>query len=136
MLFNTTNKIERRKMFMYIRKLIKRNGIVEVISKNVRTINQNSYVHVLFALYGIENGYTIDEAKTLVKRELKYYYEKNNQYFLVKTSTMTTKELTVFIDKFRNWSAQMGCYLPTADEHKENYVYYNNEIEKNQKYLQ
>ena len=135
MLYNSKHRIELRKMFMYIRKLIKSNSIIEVINKSKRTISQNSYLHVLFGLYGIEYGWKLKEAKTVIKRELGYYYEKNGEKFLFKTSEMTTKEMSVFIDKFLKFASEQGCLLPDANEHKDNFSYYHNEIEKMQKYL-
>ena len=101
-----------------------------------RTLSQNAYLHVLFSLWGNEYGYSIDESKIVVKRALKYIYERNGETFLRQTSGMDSKELTGFIDRFRNWSASEGFYLPTANEIGENYADYAYEIdraERNQK---
>jgi len=95
-----------------------------------RTLTQNAYLHVLFSLWGNEYGYSVEEAKIVVKRALKYTYERNGTTFLMHTSEMDTKELSEFVDKFRNWSALNGCYLPTANEIGENYSDYAFEIER------
>lgn len=107
----------------YLAKLIKAGNAIELkkIPKK-RTNKQNRYVHALFTLYGGEWGLTMDETKTVVKRELGYIYEKHGQKFLMHTSQMDTKKLTEFIDRFRNMSASQGLYLPSADEFNENYV--------------
>ncbi len=115
----------------YFDKLIKAGDAIELkkIHKN-RTNKQNRYVHALFTLYGGEWGLTMEETKTVVKRELGYIYEKNGQKFLMHTSQMDTKELTEFIDRFRNMSADQGLYLPSADEFNDNYVELMKEIER------
>ena len=125
---------------MYFSKLLKDGSKIELkkIAKK-RTLNQNSYVHVLFQLWGNHFGYSIEEAKQVVKVELGYTYEKGDgnvgfnpdcYVFLRKTSDMNTKELTEFIDKFRNWSASEGFYLPSSDEIGQNWEYFAKEIER------
>jgi len=95
-----------------------------------RSLSQNAYLHVLFSIWGNEFGYSIDETKVVVKRHLKYTYERNGTTFLVHTSSMDSKTLSEFIDRFRNWSASEGCYLPSADEIGENYADYAAEIDR------
>ena len=107
----------------YFAKLVKDQSAIEIkkIQKK-RTNQQNRYVHALFSLFGLEWGYTTEEAKTVVKRELGCTYEKNGLYFLSRTSEMNMKELTEFIDRFRNFSASHGLYLPSSDEFDTNYI--------------
>lgn len=112
-------------------------AMVELTKINPRrTILQNRYIHVLFALFGIEFGYTLDEAKTLLKRECSFMtYEKSGTKFLRHTSQMQTDELTKFIDWVRTYSAQQGLYLPTPDEYREGQAYIDNQIESHSEYL-
>ena len=107
----------------YMAKLVKDQSAIELkkIHKR-RTNSQNRYLHALFALFGGEFGYTVDEAKILVKRQLGYTYVKNEHTFLEHTSEMDVKQLTEFIDRFRTFSAHQGCYLPSADEFDTNYI--------------
>lgn len=95
-----------------------------------RSNKQNRYLHALFALFGNHLGYNIEEIKTIVKRELGYIYEKNGTKFLRHTSEMDTKTLSEFIDRFRNYSAHEGLYLPTAEEFDENYIAMMKEVER------
>lgn len=112
-------------------------AMVELTKINPRrTILQNRYIHVLFALFGIEFGYTLDEAKTFLKRECSFMtYEKAGTKFLRHTSQMQTDELTKFIDWVRTYSAQQGLYLPTPDEYREGQAYIDNQIESHSEYL-
>ncbi len=136
MIFNTSTPVEIIKLETYKDFLINQGCIVELKKKlKKRTIKQNSYLHKLFSLFGVKFGYSIDEAKVLIKRTLKYTYKKNNQVFLKKTSKMDTKELTIFIEKFRNYSSINGYYLPSADEYLTNYAEFERQIADNEIYL-
>ena len=118
-----TNEADVKKAQVYLDKLITDQSKAEIIKINKkRTNSQNRYVHALFTIFGGAFGYNPDEAKTIVKRDLKYTYEKQGEVFLVQTRSMDTKELTDFIEKFRNYSAHNGCYLPTPEEFSENYI--------------
>lgn len=104
--------------------------------KECRTVQSNKYLHVLFALYGIEIGLTLEESKTFVKRSCPFgTYEKKNVKFLRKTSLFDTLEMTNFIDWFRTWSAQQGYYLPSSEEYIMQHLFIDNEIERNKEFL-
>lgn len=115
---------------VYFAKLVERGSKIEL--KKIperRTISQNSYVHALFTLAGSHFGHSTDEMKIVVKRILGYVYVKDDQEFYTHTSLMDTKQLTIFIDRFRNWSASEGYYLASADEMGQNWDYFAKEIE-------
>ena len=109
-----------------------------------RSTSQNSYLHVLFALWSKEFGYTMDEAKDTIKDALGYTYEADKGKLFnkiipfsrvsvhrKKTSEMDSKELTIFIEKFRDWSASTcGLYLPSSEEFLQEQIYFENIIEK------
>lgn len=131
MILDLHKEADRKRAQVYFDKLMELSSKIEL--KKIpqrRTLSQNAYLHVLFSLWGNEYGYSIDEAKIVVKRALKYTYRRNEETFLRHTSDMDSKELTEFIDKFRNWSALQGFYLPSADEIGENYSDYVFEIER------
>lgn len=114
---------DRNKAETYFTKLRETGSKIEL--KKIperRTLKQNSYLHKLFTLYGGEFGWTTEEAKAVIKTALRYVYVKDGVEFLSHTSDMDTKELTIFIDRFRNLSSSQGCYLPTPEEFSENYV--------------
>jgi len=122
---------DRNRADVYFAKLMKDKAKIELKKISPpRSINQNSYVHVLFQLWGNHFGYTLDEAKQVVKIKLEYTYWKDDEVFLRKTSLMNAKELTEFIDKFRNWSAHEGCYLPTSEEYLLRHFDYSQEVER------
>ena len=125
------NTADVKKAQVYLDKLINDQSKAELIKINKkRTNSQNRYLHALFQLWGSFFGYTLDESKMVIKMALGYTYEKSDHIFLSKTSEMDTKQLSEFVDKFRNWSASEGCWLPSADDFKLRYVDYMREIER------
>lgn len=134
--FTNSNQSEKEKARIYLEEVIKDCKVIRIEEvKPLRSNSQNRYLHVLFALFGIKFGLTIEEAKEAVKMALDYTYEKKGKKFFRQTSKMDTGELSEFIDKFRNFSNEHGCYLPTADEYNGKYIYFETEIEKHKNYL-
>ena len=133
MKYNTSDIYERKVLFENLRKLIKSGCIVELKQvRKRRSIDQNSYLHVCITLYAIHFGYTIDEAKTLLKRLCNFMvYEKNGQKFLKRTRDLDTKEMTTFIDFIRTHASIEGCHIPTSDQYLTEKYFFDNEIEKN-----
>jgi len=122
----------------YLQKLISDKCKIELSKvQEKRTQQQNKYVHVLFCLFGIHTGYSKDEAKTIVKRSCSFMkYEKKGVLFLRSTADLNTKEMTDFIDWFRNWSSNAhGCYLPSPEEYDQNAFEIDRQIEYNKIYL-
>lgn len=131
MKLNLSKPEEGIKGTVYFNKLLKDGSKIELRKiAPKRSIDQNSYVHVLFTLWGFHFGYTTTEAKQVVKDHLGYTYVKNGIKFYAKTSEMDTKVISVFIDKFRNFSSHEGCYLPTAEEYKMRHFDYSQEAER------
>ena len=137
MKYNLENSFDVERAKTYFNKLLSDKSKIEIIkNREVRTIKQNAYLHVCITLFGINFGYTIEEAKTHLKRTCNFMtYEKNNEKFLRKTSELDTLELTVFIDWIRNYSSDNGCYIPDANEYLMNKFEIDKEIEKNNLHL-
>lgn len=133
MIFDTSKSEHKMKAEAYFAKLIEGKKRFELkILHPKRSLQHNAYFHVLCSLYGLHFGYSIDEVKTDIKIDLGYVYTKNGKDYLKHTSDMTTKELTDFIEKFRNLSAMRGKYLPAPHELSDDDL---NEIARNQNYL-
>ena len=125
MKFDTSITKDLLKARAYLDNLSKSGSKVELKKIHPkRSTSQNSYLHVLFTLWGNEYGYSVDETKYNVKYALGYYDQELIKEGLLgvvsyhSTSKMDSKELTTFIEKFRDWSASTcGLYLPSADEY-------------------
>ena len=122
-IFNLKNEYEIPKFKAYVNKLFKERAVVEVKKKLPnRTLAQNSYLHLLLGYFGSEYGCSLEEAKIdFYKRtcnrdlfERKTVNKKGREVTYLRSSAeLTTGEMTLSIDRFRNWSASVaGVYLP------------------------
>lgn len=109
--------------------LEKEKGIVELTEvKPKRTIKQNSYLYLILGLFACEYGESIDYVK-----EYYFKYAANKTLFLMEkedrilgkrkylrsSSDLTTEEMTLAIERFRDWSSiYAGIYLPSPEEHR------------------
>lgn len=109
--------------------LEKKKGIVELTEvKPKRTIKQNSYLYLILGLFACEYGESIDYVK-----EYYFKYAANKTLFLREkedrilgirkylrsSSDLTTEEMTLAIERFRDWSSiHAGIYLPSPEEHR------------------
>jgi hypothetical protein len=105
--------------------------------KPIRSLSQNAYLHVCIALFGIEFGYHLEDAKQLLKRSCSFmhYLDAESNMHTVKTRELDTKQLTDFIDYIRTFSSMQGCYIPSPEEYIENRTYIDNAIASNKQYL-
>ena len=137
MIFDLANNIDKELFEKRCQKLIDKKVIIEIKEKRLhRTIRQNSYLHVCLAIFSIEFGYSMQETKTLLKRNCSFMiYEKNHKSFLRSTADLDTKEMTDFIEFIREYSAKEGLYIPTSEEYIKNQTSIDKEIEQNKMHL-
>ena len=137
MKFNTSIESDLKKAKVRFEYLCSKQKQIELKElRKSRSLSQNSYLHVVISLYCIEFGYTLNEAKTDLKRMCGFMtYEKNNSRYLRETKKMNSAELTEFIDWIRNYASQNGLYIPTSEEYKTNKHSIDNDINKFKEYL-
>jgi hypothetical protein len=125
MKFNLTKDIDiarlRARVEYHIRK---RTPNVELTEK--RTVKQNSYLHLILGWFAVESGNTMAYVKKNYYKELcnlqTFIIEKDDKYLgkvkeLRSSADLTTSEMALTIDRFRNWASQeAGIYLPEANE--------------------
>jgi len=127
MTYNAANRIDRERAKRKLDDIFARGSIFDITERNKRrTSRQNNYIHLLFAYFAMETGYTSE----WVKQE---YFKKtcNNDIFRRditgklgyvtmwrSTADLDAAEMTTAIERFRNMaSKQAGIYLPAANEH-------------------
>lgn len=145
MLYRLSNEFEFRRFFQRAKTLYRRGSVVELKEKKSRTLPQNSYLHVMLSYFATQIG----ESTEYVKRH--YFKEYVNPDIFIthkidpllkqrvgtlkSSSELTTEEMTLAIDRFRNWSAKTaGIYIPSSSDVamiREMEV----EISKNQAYI-
>lgn len=144
-IFNLQNEYDIPKFKAYVNKLFQERAVVEVKKKLPnRTLAQNSYLHLLLGFFGSQYGCSLEEAKIdfykrtcnrdLFERKTVNKMGKEVTY-LRSSAELTTGEMTLSIDRFRNWSASVaGIYLPAANE-QQMLVYAQQEIERNNEFI-
>lgn len=128
MLYDCRNDLDRATFLARAQLLADRKDVVELRTKRQRTLNQNSYLHVIIgyfaARYGEEAEYVKNEyfkqlvnPKTFVLSKTIDKFTGQVRVKLRSTSDLTTEEMSTCIDRFRNWSSKEAeIYLPTAEE--------------------
>lgn len=137
MKYDLSNSLDQNSAKTYFDKLILKNSKIELKAiQGKRSISINSYLHVCITLFAIEFGYTLAEAKVLLKRECGFMvYEKNGQRFLVETSKQNNEECSKFVEWIRNYASKQDLYIPDAEEYKQNKFSIDKEIDKHKVYL-
>lgn len=119
MLYDLKKEIDCKRAQARFVKLVESQVIIELTKKIPRSLSQNSYLHLILGWFGIETGYTTNEAKQIYKNLNKeiYFYKKENKIFVRSSADLSSDEMTKSIEIFRNYaSAEAGIYLPAPHE--------------------
>lgn len=142
MIYDLKNQVHRDQFSRRSKTLLEKgHDVVELKVKTSRSLRQNAYLHLLFSYFAYECGYSrmkIDGIdvdgpkyvkeqiyKRLVNKDV-YVREIDDKFagrvvFVRSSSDLSKEEMTMTIERFRNWSSQeAGIYLPSADE--QNYL--------------
>lgn len=130
MKYDMSNALHREQLQKRLDKFLKdKQGIVEFTEvKPKRTIKQNNYLHLILGFFACEYGESIDYVKEYyfkyaANKELFLRIKEDkllgNRGYLRSSSELTTEEMTLAIERFRDWSSiNAGIYLPSSDEHR------------------
>jgi hypothetical protein len=144
MKLDLSNPFDKKKFKTYSNKLYDQGAKVEIKKINpARSLNQNSYLHVCLSLYAINFGEHLEDVKKKVYKILCNralfieHIQINEETFLnIKSSAkLTTDEMTLSIERFRNFASQNGCYIPTPEEYMAKKFEIDKEIESFKEYL-
>lgn len=126
MLYDLTNPLDRDRFKRRCNALFIKQGMVLLEEKTHRSSQQNRYLHLLLGYLAMETGNTLDYVKEVfykrtANKEL-FLREKEDEIlgkveYLRSSADLSKEEMTLSIDRFRDWSSQTaGIYLPTANE--------------------
>ena len=126
MLYDLRNPLDRERFKRRCNALYQKQGIVDLSEKTQRSIQQNRYAHLIMSYLAIETGNTLDYVKEVfykrtANKEL-FLREKEDEIlgkveYLRSSADLSKEEMTLSIDRFRDWSSQTaGVYLPAANE--------------------
>lgn len=126
--YNLANPLEAQNFRFRVDALLQKQCVVELKEKKPpRTFKQNRYLHAILELFGSEFGLTLQEVKEVYfKRtcnpdlfivEGKRSKSGARPRYLRSSKDLTTDEMTLAIDRFRNWSAKEAeFYIPSPEE--------------------
>lgn len=128
MIYKTTNLHHRQRAIERFKSLLDKKATIELIEKKPkRTIKQNRYLHLILGWFAYEYGESIEYVKQVFFKQIvnpkifktefvnKKTGEVRDDYR--STASLDTRELTIAIEKFRDYSSlEAGIYLPSPDE--------------------
>lgn len=128
MMYNLKNPVDRDRFKRRCNALFKKQGVVELSEKTQRSGQQNRFLHLLLGYLAIETSNTLEYVKEVfykraANREI-FVREKDDEIlgkveYVRSSAELTKEEMTLSIDRLRDWSSQTaGVYLPAANEHE------------------
>ncbi len=130
MLYDLKNGLQAENFKTRCDALLKKESIVELIEKKPqRTLKQNAYLHVILGYFGLQFGYKLNEVKEWYFKEtcnpelfVRYKTDsitEEQRKVLRSSADLTTDEMTLAIERFRNWAADIaGVYIPSPEEYR------------------
>lgn len=127
MRYDGANELHAAQARARLEKLIRGRKVFDLTEKKPqRSLSQNSYMHVILAYFACQYGETAEYVKREYFKKLvnpaTFIREREDRFlgrikYLRSSADLTTDEMTLCIDRFRNWSAESaGIYLPIPDE--------------------
>ena len=144
MIYKLSEPFDKERFKIRCNKLFANGSIVEMTEKTARTPKQNRYLHLIIGFLAIETGNTIEYVKAnyykiasnsdlYVRSKIDKLTNIETQY-LRSSKELTKPEMTLSIERFRNWSSEQGYYLPSANE-TDFLMHIQYEIDKQKQYL-
>lgn len=143
MVFDLKDRIEAEKAKTRFEYLLSKEKTIEILDKRkTRSVSQNAYLHLLLSAFGLNFGYTLQEVKQYIFKEIVNpdIFNDGEKHGIVSlqswrsSADLNTKEMSDSVDRFLKYSAEHGYRLPEPDD----LVWINqikNEVETNKKYL-
>lgn len=89
-----------------------------VVFKRDRSSEQNRYLWAVYGYIADYSGYDPEYIHEVMKH--KFLLDSSNKVPVPRsTSSLNTKEFAEYVDSIRNFMAPFGCYIPGADEWKQ-----------------
>ena len=146
MLLDLSKQFEAKKAEVKLQQLIKKGAKVELTEKKgIRSVKQNAYFHAVLTIFAVSYGETIEYTKQHIFKATvnpeTFVYERANtktgeiRLDVKSSKDITTKEMNLAIDRFRNFASDNGIYIMDADEFKQNWFLVKQMEQENEKHL-
>lgn len=126
MQYNLSSPYDRERFTAKAKALTEKGGIVDLTEKTLRTINQNSYLHLIIGALAIEVGVSLEYAKQEYFKRLvnpDIFVEKREDKLqgkvvdmLRSTAIVPKEQMSVAIDRFKNWARENNIFLPNPGD--------------------
>lgn len=126
MIYDLSNALHLESFKLRCNALVKKRVIAELTERKPRrTSQQNRYLYVIIGLLASELGETTEYVKEQYFKRLcnpeifigtKEDQFRGNIEVVRSTSDLDTAEMSTAIDRFRNWAATEGYYLPSPED--------------------
>lgn len=126
MIYDSKKQIDVQNAIERFKSLVKKGALIELKEKRKRrSVSQNAYMHLLFDWFANQTGYTSEEVKQdIFKKHVNSNLFYNGDFDGIvridrwrSTSDLNTKEMTLAIERFRNFSSkEAGIYLPEPND--------------------
>lgn len=121
MTYDLSDTLDLRKADARYEAMKLKGAVIDLTEKAPRSGNQNRYVHALLGAIAMETGNTLEYVKThyfkvMLNKDL-FVVEKYDPFLgkvvdIRSSADLTKEEMSTAIDRFRNWAASEGYYLP------------------------
>lgn len=126
-LYDTAQDYEAQRARTRLEFLIGKGRLVDLTDRSRRSTAQNSYMHVCIGIVAMETGYPMDYVKdewfkklvnpqTFRDGEIRDPYTGQTVTRWRSSASLSTEEMTLAIDRWRNWAARQGWYIPSPEE--------------------
>ena len=146
MIYNSKIESDQTKARAYLEWIINGKKRFELsVKREKRTDNQNRYLHLILSYFALEYGETLEYVKLEFFKKLLspdiFKTERTNpktgeiREYWRSSADIDTKEMTIAIERFRDWSSkESGIYIPSPGE-KEFLDHVQNQIELQKHWL-
>lgn len=126
MLYDLKNPLDRERFKRRCNALFKKQGIVELSEKTIRSNQSNRYLHLILGYLAMETGNTLEYVKEVfykcaANKDI-FFRIKDDEIlghteYLRSSASLSQEEFSTSIDRLRDWSSQVaGIYLPSPNE--------------------
>lgn len=125
--YNPHNSFDVQKFKEACQRLLAQDNLIELKTyRPRRSSQQNKYLHAILSYFAVEFGYSLDEVKVdFFKRlcnaslfQTTIRTKRGEHQVLRSTRELSTEEMTLAIERFRNYCAsEAGLYIPSPEEH-------------------
>ena len=146
MLLDLSNPFEVNKLRTQLEYLISKKAKIDITEKKPRrSSRQNAYLHAIFTVFAMELGEHPEYVKQYIFKQLvnteifksDFVNKKTGEVrtMWLTTSKLDSAQMTLAIERFRNFASSHGCYIMSSEEYIEKQFYFNQLVEQHKEFI-